>query len=136
MMNYLSIQRAREIHLAGLEHSGGSDGIRDMGALESAVAQPTMAFGGEDLYPTLIEKAAALGFSLIMNHPFIDGNKRVGFLAMDSMLMANGMTIDVDANEGERMILAIAAGEATREELVEWLRKFTATLDEQADENS
>lgn len=133
-MNYLNIQRVMEIHRAGLEHSGGSDGIRDLGALESAVAQPSMAFGGDDLYPTLIEKAAALGFSLIMNHPFIDGNKRVGFLGMVNMLMLNGMTIKVDSTEGERMIIAVAAGEATREELVEWLRKFTVTLSREADE--
>lgn len=61
--------------------SGGASGIRDLGALESAVAQPHASFGGQDLYPDLITKAAALCFSLVMNHPFVDGNKRVGHAA-------------------------------------------------------
>jgi len=122
-MEYLNKERVIRMHRALLRHSGGLDGIRDMGALESAVAQPTMAFGGEDLYPTLIEKAAALGFSLIMNHPFHDGNKRVGHASMEAFLELNGHRIEASVGEGERSILAIAAGQAGRDELIAWLRE-------------
>ena len=69
-------------------------GVQNRGALESALAQPRMSFGGEELYPTLIEKASALGFMLIMNHPFLDGNKRVGHAAMETFLVLNGHEID------------------------------------------
>jgi death on curing protein len=69
-------------------------GIRDIGLLESAIAQPRMTFGREDLYPSLLEKAATLGFSIIMNHPFIDGNKRTGHAATETFLVLNGLKID------------------------------------------
>jgi hypothetical protein len=75
MIRYLTLIEVLEIHRRILEQSGGAFGIRDMGLLESAIAQPRMTFGGEDLYSSLFEKAAALGFSIIMNHPFVDGNK-------------------------------------------------------------
>ncbi len=80
-----------------------------------------MTFGGQDLYETLHEKAAAMGFSLIRNHPFVDGNKRAGFLAMELFLNANGHMIDAGIDEAERFVLAVAAGEASREQLIEWL---------------
>ena len=83
---------------------------RDLGALESAVARPRQTFGGEDLYPGLTAKAAALGFSLIQNHPFVDGNKRVGHAAMDAFLRLNGRRLDATVNESERAILQIASG--------------------------
>jgi death-on-curing protein len=90
--------------------------------LESALAQPRQTFGGSDLYPTLVEKAAALGFSLIANHPFVDGNKRIGHAAMEVFLVLNGQEIDADVNEQERVVLAVAAGEMTREQFTDWLR--------------
>jgi len=77
-MRYLSLIEVLELHRRIINQSGGTLGIRDFGLLESAIAQPRMTFGGEDLYPSLVEKAAALGFALIMNHPFVDGNKRIG----------------------------------------------------------
>ncbi len=128
-MNYITLEQVLVAHQRALQHSGGSDGIRDRGALESAVAQPRMTFGGQDLYVTLHEKVAALGFSLVMNHPFVDGNKRAGYLAMDNMLRANGYRIAVSPDEGERMILAIAAGNASREQLVEWLKTYCVQTD-------
>ena len=66
------------LHQFSIQKYGGSDGLRDSGLLESAIARPFQSFGGEDLYPSIFEKAAALGESLIINHPFIDGNKRTG----------------------------------------------------------
>ena len=81
-MRRLSLGEVLTLHQRLLDQTGGAQGLRDLGALESTVAQPRMTFGGEDLYPDLPMKTAALGFSLIQNHPFIVGNKRVGHAAM------------------------------------------------------
>lgn len=89
--------------------------------MESAVAQPQMTFGGDELYPTVATKAAALGHALISNHPFVDGNKRIGHAAMEVMLIFNGFEIASDVDEQERTILAVAAGELNREALASWL---------------
>jgi death on curing protein len=96
--------------------------VLSLPALESALAQLRMTFGGEDLYPTLVEKAAALGYSLIANHPFVDGNKRTGHAAMEVFLMLNGCEIQASVDEQERVILQVAAGEMKREGFTEWLR--------------
>ena len=80
-----------------------------------------MTFAGEELYSTLAAKAAALGFSLINNHPFVDGNKRIGHAAMEVMLVLNGFEIAADVDEQERTILAVAAGEMGREPFLSWL---------------
>jgi len=89
-VRYLNLEELLELHRMVLRQSGGTPGLRDPNGLESALAQPRMTFGGEDLYPSLVEKAAALGFSLVMNHPFIDGNKRIGHAAMETFLVLNG----------------------------------------------
>jgi death-on-curing protein len=81
-----------------------------------------MTFGGADLYPTPVEKAAALGHSLIANHPFVDGNKRTGHAAMEVFLMVNGFEIQASVDEQEQVILQVAAGAMKREEFTEWLR--------------
>ena len=86
-MRYLSLGEVVHLHQALLEETGGASGIRDLGLLESALAQPRATFGGTDLYPTLVAKAATLGFSLALNHPFIDGNKRVAHAAMEVFLL-------------------------------------------------
>jgi death-on-curing protein len=86
MIRYLSLEEVLELHRRALQQTGGLDGVRDLGGLESAIVQPRMTFGGQDLYPCLPTKAAALGFSLVCNHPFLDGNKRVGHLAMEIFL--------------------------------------------------
>jgi death-on-curing protein len=105
-----------------LRQTGGLEGVRDLGGLESAVAQPQMTFDGQDLYPCLPTKAAALGFSLIRNHPFVDGNKRIGHLAMEMFLVLNGHELDAGVDEQERIILGLAAGEVSREEFAGWVR--------------
>jgi death-on-curing protein len=81
-----------------------------------------MTFDAVDLYPTIVEKAAALCFSLVSNHPFTDGNKRVGHAAMETFLLLNGFEINALVDEQERVILSLAAGGCERERLVEWLR--------------
>jgi death-on-curing protein len=81
-MKLLTLEQVLILHKRIIEQSGGSIGIRDKGILESALAQPYMSYGGQELYPTLIKKVAALGFSLINNHPFVDGNKPIGHAAI------------------------------------------------------
>lgn len=81
-----------------------------------------MTFDEEDLYPTVEEKAAALCFSLVMNHPFIDGNKRVGHAAMETFLVLNGWELVATVDDSEATILLLAAGELEREELLEWVK--------------
>jgi death on curing protein len=126
MIRYLALIEVLELHRRILEQSGGALGIRDIGLLESAIAQPRMTFGGEDLYLSLLEKAAALGFSIIMNHPFVDGNKRTGHAAMETLLVLNGLEINASVDEQERVVLAIASGELGREAFVEWLQQHAA----------
>jgi len=85
-MRYLSVEEILSLHSLLIAQSGGSQGLRDRGVLESAVAQPQAGFGGEDLYPSLATKAAALGHSLIQNHAFVDGNKRIGHAGMEVLV--------------------------------------------------
>lgn len=122
-MRYLALPEVVELHRRLLEATGGAAGIRDLGALESALAQPKMTLAGSDLYPTLAEKAAALCFSLVGNHPFVDGNKRVGHAAMETFLVLNGAEIDASLDEQERVMLDLAAGRLDRGQLADWLRQ-------------
>lgn len=108
-----------------MQQSGGLVGIRDLGALESAVAQPRMTFSGVDLYPSLVEKASALGFSLIQGHPFVDGNKLTGHAALETFLVLNGYHIDASVDEQVAIVLQVAAGTLDRDALTAWLRNHT-----------
>jgi death-on-curing protein len=127
-MRYLTLHEVLEAHERILQQSGGEPGILNLGALESALAQPRMTFGGQDLYATLVEKAAALGFSLIQNHPFVDGNKRTAHAAMETFLVLNGYQIDATVKEQEDMILKVAAGKSGREVFTEWLRQHLQSM--------
>ena len=121
-MRYLTLAEIIELHHHLIQQAGGSPGIRDVGGLESAIAQPRMIFNGEELYLTIIEKAVALGFSLIQNHPFVDGNKRVGHAAMEIFLILNGTGIEATIDEQEEVILKVASGNLGRKDFEEWLR--------------
>ncbi len=127
-MRYLALSEVVELHRRLLEQTGGAVGIRDLGALESALAQPRMTFADSDLYPTLVDKAAALCLSLVGNHPFVDGNKRVGHAAMETFLVLNGAEIDASLDEQERVMLDLAAGRIDRDRLVNWLRQHLKPL--------
>jgi death-on-curing protein len=118
---YLSLAQVIRLHQRIIEETGGSNGLRDLGLLESAVAQPQQTFGGQDLHPTLAGKATALGFSLIKNHAFVDGNKRIGHAALEAMLMLNGFELEVSVDKAEAEILAVAAGARTRQQFEEWV---------------
>lgn len=121
-MRYLTLKEILELHRRIIQQSGGLTGIREVGLLESALAQPLMTFGGEELYPTIVEKASALSFSLIKNHPFLDGNKRIGHAAMETFLVLNGHELDALVDEQEQVILKVASGELGRDSLTDWLR--------------
>jgi death-on-curing protein len=131
-MRYLTLGEVVELHRLVLSATGGGSGIRDLGALESAVAQPRASFGSNDLHPTLIEKAGALGFALAQNHPFVDGNKRVAHAAMATFLLLNGAEIDATVDEQERLMLGLASGRVSRNELVDWLRQHVTRQPDQA----
>ena len=122
MIRYLTLEEVLELHRLALEQSGGLAGLRDLGGLDSALSQPQMAFGGQGLYPSLGEKAAALGFSLVCNHPFVDGNKRVGHAATETLLVLNGWELAAGVDEQEQVILGVAAGTLKRDEFTAWVR--------------
>ena len=130
MIRYLTLVEVLNLHRQIIEQSGGALGVRDLGALQSALAQPRMTFGGEDLYPTLVDKAAALGFSIIMNHPFVDGNKRTGHAAMETFLVLNGLEISASVDEQEQVILALASANSGRESFVEWLKQHITAIEQ------
>jgi death-on-curing protein len=127
-MRYLTLAEVLDLHRRVMEQSGGADGVRDLGGVESAIAQPQMTFGGEELYPSIESKATALCFSLVMNHPFVDGNKRIGHAAMETFLVLNGFELAAHVDDAERIILALAAGDLSREELLTWITAHTQRL--------
>lgn len=127
-MRYLTVEEVLILYHQMMRRTGGSPGLRDQGALLSALAQPKMTFDGVELYPTLIDKASALGYSLIMNHPFIDGNKRIGHLSVEAFLFLNGMEIQASVSEQEEIILRLAAGELSRSEWTAWLEAHVVPL--------
>ena len=120
-MRYLAFREVLELHDKIIEISGGAKGIRDMRTLESAISQPRLTFNRTDLYPDILTKAAALCFFLIMNHPFVDGNKRVGHAAMETFLILNGFEIEATLDDQEKIILDLAAGKVDRDKLTAWL---------------
>lgn len=120
-MRFLSLPEILDLYLRIMSQSGGTVGVRDLNSLESSLAQPRQSFGGLDLYPTLADKAAMLGYSIIQNHPFIDGNKRIGHAAMETFLILNGFEIQASIDEQEAVILGVASGEIDRKEFTEWL---------------
>ena len=119
-MRWLTLAEVLDLHRRLIEQSGGRAGLRDIGSLEASLAQPRQTFGGADLYPGVVAKAAALGFSLIQNHPFIDGNKRVGHAAMEVSLLLNGVELVATADESESVVLAFASGELDRAVFMAW----------------
>ena len=128
MITFLSVEQVLELHRMVIEQSGGSAGVRDRGALESAVAQPRLSFGGTELYPSVAEKAATIGFSIVCNHPFIDGNKRVGHAAMETFLVLNGLELVVTVDVQEACILQLASGDMIRQEFTNWVVSHVVNL--------
>ena len=121
-MRYLTLSEVLELHHRVIAQSGGALGVLNLGALESALAQPRITFGGQELYSGVIEKASALGFSLIQNHPFVDGNKRTGHASMEIFLVLNDYEIHASVDEQERIVLEVASGKMDRPTFLAWLR--------------
>jgi death-on-curing protein len=122
---YVSLEQVLELHAQQVRRFGGPAGLRDRGALEAAVARPQMTFGGEDLYPDVEAKAAAVLQSLVMNHPFVDGNKRTGAAAAELFLNLNDVELTAGDDELVEVTLAVARGEVAAEALAIWLRQRT-----------
>jgi len=122
----ITIDSALKLHELSIKKYGGSDGIRDRGLLESAIARPYQTFGGEDLYPTVYEKAAAIAESLIINHPFVDGNKRTGFLGMLAILEEGNLQITLSNDVIYEFVIKISTGEIGFEQIVDWLKQNTS----------
>jgi death on curing protein len=120
-MIYLTVEQVIFIHNRSVEKFGGAYGIRDKGLVESAIALPMASFGGRDLYRDIYSKVAALGHSILFNHPFIDGNKRTAFTSMDLFLKENGLIISAGDDECEHMILNVINKIYDDKKLAEWL---------------
>ena len=120
-MKWLSKEQVIKIHSMLINQTGGIDGIKGEGLLESALNAPFQTFDGEYIYKTIKAKAAKLGYFLIKNHPFIDGNKRIGILVMMTFLEINGIEIDCTDEELIILGLGLADGSINDMELLNWI---------------
>ena len=121
-MRYLKLSEVIELHSLIIVQTGGSEGLRNLSGLEFAISNPRTTFAGSDLYPTIEEKAAILCYSVIQNHPFVDGNKRVGHACMEVFLVLNGYEIESTIDEQERIVLGVASSKISKSELVAWIK--------------
>ncbi|MFH1379689.1 MAG: type II toxin-antitoxin system death-on-curing family toxin [bacterium] len=124
-MKYLNTNQVLIIHDEVVKQTGGSSGVRDINLLESAVARPRATFSGEDLYPDLFAKVFALGHSLILNHPFVDGNKRTGYMAMRLFLNINGYDIKASAKDRFDFVMNIATKKLDEKSMASWLKNHS-----------
>ena len=124
----ISVNQTLEIHKIAIDNFGGADGVRDLSGLESALARPFQTFGGEDLYQSTLEKAAAIGESIIVNHPFLDGNKRTGYILMEAILRFGGEKISCNDDEIYQFVIEISTGNKKFEQIVEWLKANTSAI--------
>ncbi len=120
-MKRLSKEQVLMLHHTLIEETGGMDGLRDEGLLESALETPFQSFGETDVYPSIQQKGARLSFGLIKNHAFIDGNKRIGTHAMLVFLSVNGIELNYTQQELSEMVLAVAAGNLSFDGMVKWI---------------
>lgn len=121
MIRYLSLIEVVELHRQLITQSRGTLGILDLNILQSTVVKPRMSFAGKDLYPTLIDKAATLGFAIIANHPFVDGNQLTGHAVMEISLAINGVEMNADVEEQVQKISAVASGKLKQDDFVTWV---------------
>jgi len=124
-MIWTTVEQVIRIHSKVIARTGGLDGIRDRNGLEAAIAVPLQTFDGEELYPTDLEKIARLGYGLAANHAFIDGNKRIGAMMMQTLLAWNGYSLNLKQGELADMFISIADGTTSAQELYEWIKQKT-----------
>lgn len=129
-IRYLTADEIEDLHEQIISRYGGVGGLLSRALLESTCARPQAAILGRELYPTLEEKAAVLMHSIVTNHPFVDGNKRTAFLAMQEFLRLNGYEIVADTREVLELTLAIAEGKLDIPEIVDWLRRHIHLIPE------
>jgi len=122
---FLTFAEIIEIHDYQIGHFGGGEGLRDIELLRSAIGMPSATFGGEYLHPTIIEMAAAYLYHLAENHPFVDGNKRVGAMAALIFLDLNGYEFDASDAEFTDMVLKVASGKMLKAEITLFFRQHT-----------
>ena len=127
-IQYLSVDQVLALHGALVRAFGGGTGLRNRAGLEAAVARPAATFGGEDLYDDVAAKAAALMHWLVLNHPFVDGNKRVGIAAAELFLDCNQHILTASDDELEELTLAVAQGSIEAQALAIWLRQRLHSL--------
>lgn len=127
-MRFLTIEEVLYIHFQVIDRFGGLHGVRDIGGLESAVARPRTTVFENDAYPTLIEKASAMLHSLILNHPFCDGNKRTAFAAAGLFLHLNGISIVGAHQEIEDFVVRAAEKHLSVEAIADWLSRRSKSL--------
>lgn len=124
-MIILTKEQIISMHELLIERTGGLNGVKDYGLLESAINNPFQTFMGKELYPTIQRKAANLCYSLINNHAFNDGNKRIGILAMLTFLELNGIVIDCSDDELVSLGLNIASGKFTQKDILNWIVMYS-----------
>lgn len=120
-MKYLSKEQLINLHSIAIKRTGGIDGLRDDDLLDSAINSPFQSFGGEELYPSIQAKAARIGYNIIKNHPFLDGNKRIGILAMMVFLDLNGIELKCTDEEVIDLGLGVASGKYDAEYIIQWI---------------
>ncbi len=118
---FLSLEQVLRIHASMVEVYGGATGVRDMGLLQSAVAMPQASYGGQALHPTLLDQAAAYLYHLVQNHPFLDGNKRIGAASALVFLAMNGIQIEGDEDGLVEVTMAVASGQLGKDAVATWL---------------
>jgi len=128
-MRYLSVEEVLHLHQKIIDEIGGKARLIDRGRLESSIQQIRQSAEGKDLYPNLEEKAAALCYFLVLNHPFSDGNKRIGHAAMELFLNLNGKEIEADVEEQEKIMFDLAAGKLEQEKFFDWVRSHVTDLE-------
>lgn len=125
-MTRLTVDQVLIMHQRLVEEFGGKGGVRDEGALESAVNAPFQTFGGSDIYPGVVKKAARLAYGLIMDHPFIDGNKRIGAHSLMVFLDINGIELAYEDDDFTSLILDVASNKKKAEDIEDWIRAHLA----------
>jgi len=132
MTRYLTAEQVLFIHARLIEETGGEHGVRDLGLLQAAVARPQATFDGEELYPDVFAKAAALMESLVNNHPFLDGNKRTGIAAAALFLALNGVQLTASNPQVVEFTLGVARSQSDLATMAQWLRAHSQPAQDQS----